>query len=76
MRLSDLQTKEIINMDDGKRMGVIIDVNVDPTTGRIKSFLLQENKNVRKMFSSREEYEVKWEQIVKVGEDIILVNTK
>lgn len=63
-------------MDDGKRMGVIIDVNVDPTTGRIKSFLLQENKNVRKMFSSREEYEVKWEQIVKVGEDIILVNTK
>lgn len=76
MRLSDLQTKEIINVGDGKRMGIIIDVNVDPNTGKIRSFLLQESKNAKKIFASREEYEVKWEQIVKVGEDIILVNTK
>ncbi len=76
MRLSDLQAKEIINVDDGKRIGMIIDVNVDPISGKIKSFLLQEGRNGKRIFSSREEYEVKWEQILKVGEDIILVNTK
>ena len=40
MRLSDLQAKEIINVDDGKKIGMIIDVNVDPISGKIKSFLL------------------------------------
>ena len=31
MRLSELQTKEIINMSTGKRLGLIIDVIVDNT---------------------------------------------
>ena len=29
MRLSDLQTKEIINMTTGKRLGLIIDVIIN-----------------------------------------------
>ena len=73
MRLSELQTKEIINMTTGKRLGLIIDVIVD-TTGEIKSLILEEKRGRR--ITSREEYELDWKQISKIGDDIILVKDK
>ena len=73
MRLSELQTKEIINMTTGKRLGLIIDVIVD-TTGAIKSLILEEKKGRR--LARREEYELDWKQISKIGDDIILVKDK
>lgn len=73
MRLSELQTKEIINMTTGKRLGLIIDVIVD-ANGSIKSLILEEKRGRR--ISSREEYELDWNQISKIGDDIILVKDK
>ena len=72
MRLSELQTKEIINMSTGKRLGLIIDVIVD-NNGLIKSLILEEKKG--KKFS-REEYELDWSQMSKIGDDIILAKDK
>ena len=73
MRLSELQTKEIINMSTGKRLGLIIDVIVD-TSGFIKSLILEEKRGRR--ITGREEYELDWNQIAKIGDDIILVKDK
>ena len=73
MRLSDLQTKEIINMTTGERLGVIVDVIVTPE-GTIKSLILEE-KRIKRM-SRGEEYELDWNQITKIGDDIILVKNK
>ena len=73
MRLSDLQTKEIINMTTGKRLGLIIDVIIN-AEGNIKSLILEEKKMQR--LSSREEYALDWKQIAKIGDDIILVKDK
>lgn len=72
VRLSDLQTKEIINMNTGKRLGIIIDV-VITEEGTIKSLILEEKRSKR---LSREEYEIEWKQITKIGDDIILVQNK
>ena len=73
MRLSDLQTKEIIDITTGRRIGIIIDVVVD-TSGRIKNLILQE-KRIKK-FSLKEELEVTWNEIVKIGDDIILIDPR
>ena len=73
MRLSDLQTKEIINMNTGKRLGVIIDIVVD-ISGNIKSLILEE-KHIRR-FSGKEEYQIEWNQIAKIGDDIILIRDR
>ena len=73
MHLSELQKKEIVNIASGKRMGIIIDVIVD-TNGKIKSLVLEERKS--KKFSSREEIQINWEHIVKIGDDIILVDNR
>ena len=72
MRLSDLQHKEIVNIVDGKRIGIIIDVIVDEK-GSISSLILEDWRG-RKF--SREEYNVMWNQIVKIGDDIILIDTR
>ena len=72
MRLSDLQQKEIVNVKDGKRIGVIIDVIVDEK-GYIKNLVLEEKRG-RKF--TKDEYNINWSQIVKIGDDIILVDTR
>lgn len=72
MRLSELQLKEIINIVDGKRIGVIIDVIVG-TDGKIEKLVLEEKRG-RKF--SKEEYEILWHQIIKIGDDIILIDTR
>ena len=70
MRLSELQDKDIINIRDGKKIGSIIDVNIDEE-GEMKSLVVEESKFV--LFNSKNEMEVMWEQIEKIGEDVILV---
>ena len=72
MRLSELQQKEIINISNGKRIGIIIDVIID-TNGNIQKLVLEEKRG-RKF--SKEEFEILWSQIVKVGDDIILIDTR
>jgi len=72
MRLSDLQNKDIVNMKDGKKIGNIIDVIID-NNGNMESLIVQKSKFIN-MFSSSNEFEVKWNQIKKIGEDVILVD--
>ena len=72
MRLSDLQRKEIVNIVDGKRVGIIIDIVVDEK-GYINTLVLEDRRG-RKF--SREEFNIMWSQIVKIGDDIILIDTR
>lgn len=74
MKLSELQSKSIVNVTDGKNIGIIIDANVD-MNGNIKSFVVEEK---RKLFTiSRDSNAViHWEDIKKIGEDVILVEKK
>ena len=73
MNLSDLQLKEIIDVSTGKRLGSIIDVIVD-NKGYISKILLDNRKSRTKLFaSSKEDTYIEWRNIVKLGDDIILV---
>lgn len=73
MRLSDLQNKDIVNLADGKKIGNIIDVVIDKD-GNMKALIVQKTKLITNIFSNKDEIEVKWQQIQKIGEDVILVN--
>lgn len=41
MRLSDLQSKDIVNVIDGRNIGNIIDVKVDERNGAIVSLIVE-----------------------------------
>lgn len=72
MRLSDLQDKDIINVKDGKKIGSIIDVLIS-MNGEMISFVVDSGKFFSK-FSSHGEIEVKWSDVKKIGDDVILVS--
>ncbi len=71
MRLSELQYKDIVNLD-GKKIGNIIDVKLD-TSGKLISLVLEENKKFFKLRSNDAETEISWDKIERIGEDVILV---
>ena len=74
MRLSDLQNKDIVNVNDGRNIGSIIDVKIDPGSGNIVSFIIEPNKNFFRFFRAEKmDTEIKWHSIEKIGEDVILV---
>ena len=73
MRLSDLQNKDIVSVMDGRNIGNIIDVKINPETGAISSLVVEAGKNFGKFFNKDTDTEIKWEEITKIGEDVILV---
>lgn len=73
MRLSEIQNKDVINIDDGKKIGNIIDINID-MEGVLNSLIVEKSKFIISKFSNNGEIEVKWSNIKKIGEDVILVN--
>ncbi|MBR3362544.1 MAG: YlmC/YmxH family sporulation protein [Bacilli bacterium] len=70
MLLSSLQEKDVINLVDGKKIGVIIDASVDKN-GKIVELSVQRK---RFFFFSSSSSLIKWSQIDKIGKDVILVN--
>ena len=73
MRLSDLQHKDVINISDGKLVGNIIDVIINSLNGNMEKLVIEKNIFFVSLFSNKNEIEIIWEQIEKIGEDVILV---
>lgn len=71
MRVSDLQVKDVVSITDGKRLGKIIDIEID-NDGKVNYFVVEERRFFR-FFKAKEEFNVNMTQIKKIGEDVILV---
>jgi len=73
VRLSDLQNKTIINLNDGKNIGNIIDLELNED-GTNKGLIVEKHKFLISSLSNKKEILIKWEEIKKIGEDVILVS--
>jgi YlmC/YmxH family sporulation protein len=71
MRLSELQTNKIINISTGSNMGNIIDIDIKED-GIIEGLIIEQNRNI---FSLNRDSDIRiyWNDITKIGEDVILV---
>ncbi|MGL4736823.1 MAG: YlmC/YmxH family sporulation protein [Cellulosilyticaceae bacterium] len=76
MRIGDMKHKEVINTLDGSRLGYICDVEIDWGSGTIKKLIVPGPGKVMGLFGKDMEYLIPWENIKKIGEDIILVELK
>ncbi len=74
MKLSELQKKDIISIRDGKKIGKIIDVEFDIKSGYMIHFVIEKTNYIRSIFSQTEELTIKFTQIKKMGEDVILID--
>jgi YlmC/YmxH family sporulation protein len=73
LKISDLRVREIVNVIDGRRMGLIRDIDIDLDNGRISALVLTGSSRLLGFFGREEELVVPWEKIVKIGVDVILV---
>ena len=71
MYLSELQNKDIVDIN-GKKIGNIVDINID-NNGIIAALIISKSKF--NIFKGNSDEEIKWKQIKKIGEDVILVDT-
>lgn len=72
MKISDLQDKIIININNGKEIGKISDLEID-NNGTIINYYALTKRNLFNIFNSNEETIFKTNDIKKIGEDVILV---
>lgn len=75
MQLSELQNKKLVNIENGKNIGNIVDIKIDPNDGNVTSVII-ENQNRFFLLGHDEEKEVSWKNIKKIGEDVILIDLK
>lgn len=75
MRLGELVGKEIVNINNGARLGVIgeSDVTVDVDTGMIASIILPRRSNFINMWMDKQQMVIPWNSIRKIGEEVIIV---
>ncbi|ASN05843.1 YlmC/YmxH family sporulation protein [Virgibacillus necropolis] len=76
IKLSELQMKEIIVIENGTRLGHISDLEIDEVNGRILALIIQIKEGKNGMFAKSGEMIIGWHQIATIGEDVILVQLK
>lgn len=73
MKLSDLQEKDIVNINDGRKIGRIIDAEVD-ISGKINYLVVDDKKGLRTFLSSNGDINITFDKIKRIGTDVILVD--
>lgn len=73
LRVSDFQIKDVVNISDGKRLGNIGDIDINVDTGKIEAIIINGAGRVLGFFGKDEEVVIPWRNILKIGEDVILV---
>ena len=71
MRLSELQHKDIVDLN-GRKIGNIIDVKLD-NDGKLIALVIERGKSIFKISNKNNEEEISWDKIETIGEDVILV---
>jgi YlmC/YmxH family sporulation protein len=75
MKLSKLGGKEIVNLTDGGRLGIVAesDLLIDERNGKIRALLVPDFRNQLSLFSERNFVEIPWSCVKKIGNDMIII---
>lgn len=76
IKISEFQTKDVVNIADGKKLGNIGDIDINLISGKIDAVIISGNGRVLGFFGKDEEMVIPWKNILKIGEDVILVRYK
>lgn len=74
VKTSELKMKDVINVNNGQRLGVIKDIELDLTRGEIKSIIVPGEKKFFSVFSGKNDLVIEWDRVEKIGQDVILVD--
>ena len=72
-RVRDMRLKEVININDGTRLGYVNDLEFRLPEGQILGAVVQTPGRFFGLFGRGEEFFIPWEAIRQMGDDIILI---
>lgn len=72
-KYSCLRQKEVINVCDGRRLGLICDLEIDMCDGKIRALIVPGCGRFFGLFRDGNTV-IPWSRICKVGDDVILVD--
>ena len=73
-RITDMHSKEVINICDGTRLGYVDDVEVDTCTAEIVAIVVHGRGRVFGLLGRCEDIVIGWRDIEVIGEETVLVN--
>ncbi len=75
MTLSDIEEKDVINVATGERIGFVSSLKIDTSSGQIMAITVAPSVRFSGFFGKEDiSVTVPWNQIIKIGEDVIIVN--
>ena len=74
VKISELKQREVININDGRRLGIVYDVEIDMEEGRIDALVIPGTGRILGLFSKESDIVVNWADIKKIGADVILID--
>ncbi len=70
----ELETKDVINVVDGRNLGNICDMSYEIGPGRILSITTKKAGGLFSFFRKDDGIIIAWDQVVKIGDDVVIVN--
>lgn len=75
MKLKEFLTKDVINEQDGIKLGRVYDLDIDVASGKISTIKIKDGNRLSNFLKSGGITEVSWQKIIKIGSDVIIVDT-
>ena len=69
----DFKHKEVIDINNGKRLGYVQDVCADLETGVITSIIVPGSNKIINIFAGNNDIVIPWQNVKCIGNDLILV---
>lgn len=73
-RITDMHSKEVINVCDGTRLGCVDDVEVDTCTAEIVAIVVHGRGRLFGLLGRCDDIVIGWREIEVIGEETVLVN--
>ena len=76
IRFTELQCKEVICVNDGRRLGFITDIQIEVPEGLILAIIVPGPCRFFGLWGRNDDYVIPWGCIRRIGPDIVLVDVK
>ncbi len=70
----DFKQKEVIDLNEGKILGFVVDVQANFENGEINAIIVAKTGKIFGNIGGKNNVTIPWQNIKKIGEDVILVD--
>lgn len=74
VKISELRTRDVVNISDGKKLGHVKDIELNLEEGYVTGIVLPSDGTFLKLLFRNNDIFIPWDKVAKIGDDVILVD--